>query len=147
MLMSYASSAATNQTPGGGLLWSMPRAEIYLTKLVSTKHVILLNLDPDVGVDEDIAHFYFHQLVAGVSFIHYQGVAHRGMLSALPLTDSDIKPENVLVDGDGNLKIADFGLSDLFNYKGKRKSLREACGSPPYVAPEVILCFTNLLNQ
>ncbi len=125
----------------------MPRAEIYLTKLVSTKHVILLNLDPDVGVDEDIAHFYFHQLVAGVSFIHYQGVAHRGMLSALPLTDSDIKPENVLVDGDGNLKIADFGLSDLFNYKGKRKSLREACGSPPYVAPEVILCFTNLLNQ
>lgn len=34
--------------------------------------------EPDVGVAEDICHFYFTQLVAGVSYIHGQGVAHRG---------------------------------------------------------------------
>jgi len=35
-------------------------------------------IEPDVGVAEDICHFYFTQLVAGVSYIHGQGIAHRG---------------------------------------------------------------------
>lgn len=34
--------------------------------------------EPDVGVTEDICHFYFTQLVAGIYYIHGQGVAHRG---------------------------------------------------------------------
>lgn len=84
-------------------------------------------IEPDVGVSEDIGHFYFTQLVAGVSYIHGQGVAHR-----------DIKPENILLDSHGNLKIADFGLATLFGYQGKYKLNSTVCGSPPYVAPEVL---------
>ncbi|RPA85452.1 serine/threonine-protein kinase Chk1 [Ascobolus immersus RN42] len=83
-------------------------------------------IEPDVGVPEDIAHFYFTQLIAGVSFLHSKGVAHR-----------DIKPENMLLDSDGNLKIADFGLASLFSLKGQYKYSTTLCGSPPYVAPEV----------
>lgn len=84
--------------------------------------------EPDVGVPEDIAHFYFTQLISGVSFLHSKGVAHR-----------DIKPENMLLDRDGNLKIADFGLASLFALKGQFKYSTTLCGSPPYVAPEVFI--------
>jgi serine/threonine protein kinase len=48
----------------------------------------------------------------------------------------DIKPENLFLDGDGNLKIGDFGLAALFEHNGKYRTLRNVCGSPPYVAPE-----------
>jgi len=50
---------------------------------------------------------------------------------------ADLKPENILLDGNGNLKIADFGLAVLFQYKGKYRESTSVCGSPPYVAPEV----------
>jgi len=84
-------------------------------------------IEADAGVPEDIAHFYFAQLVSGLSWMHGKGVAHR-----------DIKPENILLDGNGNLKIADFGLAVLFQYQGKFKDSTSVCGSPPYTAPEVI---------
>lgn len=86
-------------------------------------------IEADVGVKEDIAHFYFMQLVSGVSYMHSKGVAHR-----------DIKPENILLSESGNLKIADFGLATLFEYQGKTKLSATMCGSPPYIAPEVITC-------
>ena len=86
-------------------------------------------IEADVGVSEDIAHFYFTQLVSGVSFMHSKGVGHR-----------DIKPENILLSDSGNLKIADFGLATLFEYNGQTKLSTTMCGSPPYIAPEVISC-------
>jgi serine/threonine-protein kinase Chk1 len=86
-------------------------------------------IEADVGVSEDIAHFYFTQLISGVSYMHSKGVGHR-----------DIKPENILLSDTGNLKIADFGLATLFEYNGQRKASTTMCGSPPYIAPEVITC-------
>lgn len=85
-------------------------------------------LAPDVGVGDDVAHYYFGQLLNGMSYIHNQGVCHR-----------DLKPENILLDAGGTLKISDFGLSAVFKLKesGKTRTLTERCGSLPYVAPEV----------
>jgi serine/threonine-protein kinase Chk1 len=79
-----------------------------------------------VGVPEEIAHFFFYQLMAGIAYCHHQGVCHR-----------DLKPENLLIDGHGNLKLSDFGLCSLFKHKGQQRKLNDACGSPPYAAPEV----------
>lgn len=93
-------------------------------------------IEADEGVGEDIAHVYFSQLVSAVSFMHSKGVGHR-----------DIKPENMLLTADGNLKIADFGLAALFEYKGTRKLSSTFCGSPPYIAPEVISCSTRGQNK
>ncbi|KAJ2983782.1 hypothetical protein NUW58_g6192 [Xylaria curta] len=86
-------------------------------------------IEADVGVTEDIAHLYFLQLISGVSFMHSKGVAHR-----------DLKPENILMSESGNLKIADFGLATMFEYKGQKKLSATMCGSPPYIAPEVLAC-------
>lgn len=52
----------------------------------------------------------------------------------------DIKPENVLLSGEGDLKLADFGLATQFLdlKSGERKTCGMVCGSPPYIAPEII---------
>lgn len=86
-------------------------------------------IESDVGVGEDIAHLYFTQLVSAVTYMHSKGIGHR-----------DIKPENMLLSAGGDLKIADFGLATLFEYKGVKKLCRTSCGSPPYTAPEVVTC-------
>ncbi|KAI0288298.1 CAMK/CAMKL/CHK1 protein kinase [Russula brevipes] len=83
---------------------------------------------PDVGVVEEVAHFYFLQLLSGLNYIHAEGVCHR-----------DLKPENLLLDAAGTLKISDFGLCSVYKLKesGRIRMLTERCGSLPYVAPEL----------
>ncbi|KAF2266636.1 serine/threonine-protein kinase-like protein chk1 [Lojkania enalia] len=84
-------------------------------------------IEADEGVGEDIAHLYFTQLVSAVSFMHSKGIAHR-----------DLKPENVLLSAEGDLKLADFGLAALFKKDGKLRLCNTVCGSPPYIAPEIV---------
>jgi len=68
------------------------------------------------------------QVLSAVSYLHENGIAHR-----------DLKPENLLCSGSGKneiVKIADFGLSKIFSGE---EVLKTSCGTPGYVAPEVLL--------
>ncbi|KAJ0266799.1 CBL-interacting serine/threonine-protein kinase 10 [Hirschfeldia incana] len=76
---------------------------------------------------DDVAWKYFHQLINAVDFCHSRQVYHR-----------DIKPENLLLDDNENLKVSDFGLSALADCKRQDGLLHTTCGTPAYVAPEVI---------
>ncbi|KAF5476378.1 hypothetical protein F2P56_008102 [Juglans regia] len=76
---------------------------------------------------EDVARRYFQQLISAVDYCHSRGVFHR-----------DLKPENLLLDENGNLKVSDFGLSALAESKRQDGLLHTTCGTPAYVAPEVI---------
>ncbi|KAI3455236.1 hypothetical protein Pfo_011899 [Paulownia fortunei] len=76
---------------------------------------------------EEVARKYFQQLISAVDFCHSRGVSHR-----------DLKPENLLLDEDGNLKVSDFGLSALPEQLRNDGLLHTQCGTPAYVAPEVI---------
>lgn len=76
---------------------------------------------------EDVARRYFQQLISAVDFCHSRGVYHR-----------DLKLENLLLDENENLKVSDFGLSALAETKRQDGLLHTTCGTPAYVAPEVI---------
>ncbi|XP_061551498.1 MAP/microtubule affinity-regulating kinase 3a isoform X3 [Phycodurus eques] len=65
----------------------------------------------------------FRQIVSAVQYCHQKHIVHR-----------DLKAENLLLDGDMNIKIADFGFSNEFTLGNK---LDTFCGSPPYAAPEL----------
>ncbi|XP_031716696.1 serine/threonine-protein kinase SIK3 homolog isoform X2 [Anarrhichthys ocellatus] len=65
----------------------------------------------------------FKQIVAAVHFCHCRNIVHR-----------DLKAENLLLDHNLNIKIADFGFSNLFS---RGQLLKTWCGSPPYAAPEL----------
>ncbi|PSS11781.1 CBL-interacting serine/threonine-protein kinase [Actinidia chinensis var. chinensis] len=76
---------------------------------------------------EDEARKYFQQLINAVDYCHSRGVFHR-----------DLKPENLLLDANGVLKVSDFGLSALPQQVREDGLLHTTCGTPNYVAPEVI---------
>ena len=73
------------------------------------------------GFPEWQSRSYFQQLIMGVHYCHEQGVIHR-----------DLKPENILIDNNGKLKITDFGMASVQTRENAM------CGSPNYVAPEVL---------
>uniref|UniRef100_A0A8D2I8D4 non-specific serine/threonine protein kinase n=1 Tax=Urocitellus parryii TaxID=9999 RepID=A0A8D2I8D4_UROPR len=65
----------------------------------------------------------FRQIVSAVHYCHQKNIVHR-----------DLKAENLLLDAEANIKIADFGFSNEFTLGSK---LDTFCGSPPYAAPEL----------
>ncbi|SCV00304.1 LANO_0F06194g1_1 [Lachancea nothofagi CBS 11611] len=86
-------------------------------------------IEPDIGVDVEVARFYFKQLINVLSYLHDEcGIAHR-----------DVKPENILLDQNGNLKLADFGLASQYKRKdGSKRVCSDTRGSLPYMAPEIV---------
>lgn len=74
---------------------------------------------------EETVLFYITELAIAISYLHERNIIYR-----------DIKPENILLDIDGHIKLIDFGLSKVL--KTKEDLTKSFCGSEEYLAPEMI---------
>lgn len=74
-------------------------------------------------LDENAARFYAAQVLLSFEYIHNLNIIYR-----------DLKPENLLLDEKGNIKIADFGFAKTIDVR-----TFTLCGTPDYLAPEIIL--------
>jgi len=81
--------------------------------------------------DEDMARFYAAEIVLVLEYLHESlgGIAYR-----------DMKPENLLLDADGHIKLVDFGFAKRLGNNNDQQPTETytLCGTPEYLAPEVI---------
>jgi 5'-AMP-activated protein kinase catalytic alpha subunit len=109
---------------------------VQLYEVIETNEFILLVLEYASGgelfdyivargrLTEDQACLFYHQILDATEYIHEFRVVHR-----------DLKPENLLLDEKNHIKLADFGLSNLYEYG---QEMDTPCGSPCYAAPEMV---------
>ncbi|WOK97116.1 CBL-interacting protein kinase 7-like [Canna indica] len=103
------------------------RSKIFLVMEHAPGGDLLVRVARRGRLSEPSARRYFHQLVSALHYCHARGVAHR-----------DVKPQNLLLDRAGNLKVSDFGLAALPDQLRGDGRLHTACGTPAYAAPEVV---------
>lgn len=75
---------------------------------------------------ENVAKFYIAEIILAIEHLHENDILYR-----------DLKPENVLIDYDGHIKLTDFGLSAMGFTKTSQSNV--FCGSPEYMSPEMIM--------
>ncbi|TYJ17749.1 hypothetical protein E1A91_A09G074200v1 [Gossypium mustelinum] len=103
------------------------KTKIYMVLEYATGGELFVRIASKGKLSEAEGRKFFQQLIDGVSYCHNKGVFHR-----------DLKLENVLIDDKGNIKISDFGLSALPQHIRGDGLLHTTCGSPNYVAPEIL---------
>ena len=86
---------------------------------------LFFHLCNEIRFTEERACFYAAEIVLALGHLHSNGIIYR-----------DLKPENVLLDHEGHLKLTDFGLSKVKQpADGQTNTF---CGTPEYLAPEII---------
>ncbi|KAJ3127931.1 hypothetical protein HK100_009463 [Physocladia obscura] len=100
----------------------MPQSALLLNGRELFEYIVRRNYLP-----EPEAVKFFAQIVVGVSYLHSVGIVHR-----------DLKLENILLDSNQNIVIADFGFASQ-TVRNNSELLETSCGSPAYAAPELVL--------
>ncbi|GAM17057.1 hypothetical protein SAMD00019534_002320 [Acytostelium subglobosum LB1] len=106
---------------------------VFIVMELATGGELYEKLENDGSLSESDARLIFIQLLKAVEYLHSLGIAHR-----------DLKPENILFDYDQanplHVKVTDFGLARVI---GQGELAKTLCGSPLYIAPEVIVSKTK----
>jgi protein-serine/threonine kinase len=86
---------------------------------------LFYHLHKEKRFDNEKAKFYIVEIILAIEYLHSRKILYR-----------DLKPSNILVDKTGHIKLTDFGLSKIL--KSKKDKAYTICGSPHYLAPEII---------
>ena len=110
---------------------------VHLYNVISTKKQVYLVMEYVKGkelfsyinekkkLSEVESCIFYQQIISGLEYLEKLKIVHR-----------DIKPENIIIEGDKNIKIIDFGLSNIYP---ENNILFSSCGSPCYAPPEMIM--------
>ena len=85
---------------------------------------LLYHLKKHIRFDDERTKFYIAELILALDYLHQNNIIYR-----------DIKPENILIDKTGHIKLIDFGLSKIIKSNEKMLTI---CGTPYYLAPEIV---------
>lgn len=98
--------------------------ELFFVMDICTGGELFFHLLQQRRFSEKLSKFYAAEILLGFKYMHDKHIVYR-----------DIKPENILVDMEGHIRIADFGLSKIIPPNEKSYSF---CGSPEFLAPEML---------
>lgn len=112
---------------------------------------LMFHIQQSGRFDEGRSRFYAAEIVSGLKFLHKKGIVYRydsyisqiyykqnifsTALNHMTDSDRDLKLDNILLDFNGHVRIADFGMCKLQIYLDKTADT--FCGTPDYMAPEV----------
>jgi serum/glucocorticoid-regulated kinase 2 len=102
-------------------------ANLYLLTEFMQGGELFFHLFREKRFKNEKARFYLTEIILAIETLHKNKMIYR-----------DLKPENVLIDKEGHIRITDFGLSKILN-KDKEKTFT-ICGTPQYLAPEILSC-------
>eukprot|EP01134_Creolimax_fragrantissima_P004051 CFRG4051T1 len=108
------------------VLYNEEKQKLYMTMeyCIGGLQEMIDNCDNGLPVWQ--AHSYFVQLIDGIQYIHSKGVIHR-----------DIKPGNLLLSREGDIKICDFGVAEELDIYAPTDRCTSSAGSPAFQAPEI----------
>lgn len=90
----------------------------------------------DEELPEDMCRFYTCQIVSALGYLHSMGYIHR-----------DVKPDNILIDTDGHVRLADFGSCVRFDQVRRDGQCAVAVGTPDYICPEILKAMEGNSNR
>ncbi|XP_010123817.1 PREDICTED: testis-specific serine/threonine-protein kinase 2 [Chlamydotis macqueenii] len=110
-------------------IFEISAGKVYIVTELGEKGDLLDYIKITGAMKEDMARVKFQQLASAIKYCHDLGFVHR-----------DLKCENILLDGDLNIKLSDFGFSKFLSQDENGRTIlsKTFCGSPAYAAPEVL---------